>query len=144
MPSFTYNVTSPATYLPFDVNASQVVTFSIVQPTEGASYFTLETKANVNGGYGPSTQKSTSASFAYNTSNILNVVYDDYKMSAVVKKGTYELYYTPSVFITGSELIVRGVAEGFVTSSTPPPTVEVWGTIGTDVWGATSTTDWGI
>jgi hypothetical protein len=144
MPSYTYDVTTPARYLPFDVNASQTVTFSIIQPVEGASYFTLETKANVDGGYDPSSQKSTSASFTYNSSDILNIVYDNYKMSAVVRKGVYELYYTPSVFISGSQLIVRGVADGFITSSTPPPpTPEVWGTAGTDVWGTTSTTVWG-
>jgi hypothetical protein len=142
MPSFIYNVTAPATYLPFNVNASQTVTFSVIQPVEGASYFTLETKANVDGGYDPSSQKSTSASFAYNTSDILNVVYDNYKMSAVVRKGIYELYYTPSAFVSGSELIVRGVVGGFTTSSAPGAT-EVWGTAGSDFWGLTSTTVWG-
>ena len=115
MPSLTYDVTTPAGYLPFNVNALQTVTFSIVQPVEGTSYFTLETKANVDGGYDPSSQKSTSASFAYNPSEITNIVYDNYKMSAVVRKGIYELYYTPAVPITGSQLIVRGVASGFTT-----------------------------
>jgi hypothetical protein len=115
MPSFIYNVTTPAGYLPFNVNALQVVTFSIIQPVEGTSYFTLETKANTDGGYDSSSQKSTSASFTYNSSDITNVVYDNYKMSAVVRKGTYELYYTPSIFITGSQLIVRGVVGGFTT-----------------------------
>ena len=145
MPSFVYNVTTPAGYLPFNVNALQVVTFSIVQPVEGTSYFTLETKANVDGGYDPSSQKSTSASFAYNSSNITNIVYDNYKMSAVVRKGVYELYYTPSVPITGSQLIVRGVVGGFTTfpAPLPPGTTEVWGTAGNDVWGITSTTVWG-
>jgi hypothetical protein len=145
MPSFIYNVTTPAGYLPFNVNALQTVTFSVIQPVEGTSYFTLETKANVNGGYDQNSQKSTSASFAYNPSNITNIVYDNYKMSAVVRKGVYELYYTPSVFISGSELIVRGVVDGFTTFPTPPPpgTIEVWGTAGFDVWGVTSTTDWG-
>jgi len=142
MPSFIYDVTTPAGYLPFNVNALQVVTFSIIQPVEGTSYFTLETKANVNGGYGPSSQKSTSASFTYNSSNITNIVYDNYKMSAVVRKGMYELYYTPSVSITGSELIVRGVVGGFRTFPAPGAT-EVWGTAGNDVWGLTSTTVWG-
>jgi hypothetical protein len=142
MPSFIYDVTTPAGYLPFNVNAAQTVTFSIIQPTEETSYFTLETKANVNGGYDSSTQKSTSASFTYNASNILNIVYDNYKMSAVVRKGIYELYYTPAVSITGSELIVRGVVGGFRTFPTPGAT-EVWGTTGNDVWGVTSTTDWG-
>jgi hypothetical protein len=144
MPSLIYDVTTPAGYLPFDVNAAQTVTFSIVQPVEGTSYFTLETKANVDGGYDPSSQKSTSASFAYNPSEITNIVYDNYKMSAVVRKGVYELYYTPAVPITGSQLIVRGVVGGFRTFPTPPPpTAEVWGTAGTDVWGTTSTTVWG-
>jgi hypothetical protein len=142
MPSFIYDVTTPAGYLPFNVNAAQTVTFSIIQPTEETSYFTLETKANVNGGYDSSTQKSTSASFTYNASNILNIGYDNYKMSAVVRKGIYELYYTPAVSITGSELIVRGVVGGFRTFPTPGAT-EVWGTTGNDVWGVTSTTDWG-
>ena len=45
MPSLIYDVTTPAGYLPFNVNAAQTVTFSIVQPVEGTSYFTLETKA---------------------------------------------------------------------------------------------------
>lgn len=143
MPSFIYDVTTPAGYLPFDVNALQTVTFSIVQPVEGTSYFTLETKANIDGGYGPSSQKSTSASFAYSPSEITNVVYDNYKMSAVVRKGVYELYYTPSVFITGSQLIVRGVVGGFTTFPTPGAT-EVWGTAGDDRWGAISNTFWGI
>jgi hypothetical protein len=142
MPSLIYDVTTPAGYLPFNVNALQVVTFSIVQPVEGTSYFTLETKANVNGGYDQNSQKSTSASFTYNSSNITNVVYDNYKMSAVVRKGMYELYYTPSVSITGSELIVRGVVGGFRTFPAPGAT-EVWGTAGNDFWGLTSTTVWG-
>ena len=142
MPSLIYDVTTPAGYLPFNVNAAQTVTFSIVQPVEGTSYFTLETKANVDGGYGPSSQKSTSASFSYNPSEITNIVYDNYKMSAVVRKGIYELYYTPAVSITGSELIVRGVVGGFRTFPTPGAT-EVWGTAGSDFWGVTSTTNWG-
>ena len=142
MPSLIYNITTPAGYLPFNVNAAQTVTFSIVQPVEGTSYFTLETKANVDGGYGPSSQKSTSASFSYNPSEITNIVYDNYKMSAVVRKGIYELYYTPAVSITGSELIVRGVVGGFTTFPTPGA-VEKWGTTGNDVWGLTSTTVWG-
>ena len=142
MPSFVYNVTTPAGYLPFNVNALQTVTFSIVQPVEGTSYFTLETKANVDGGYDPSSQKSTSASFSYNPSEITNIVYDNYKMSAVVRKGIYELYYTPAVPITGSQLIVRGVVGGFRTFPTPGVT-EVWGTAGSDIWGTTSTTIWG-
>ena len=142
MPSLIYDVTTPAGYLPFNVNALQTVTFSVIQPVEGTSYFTLETKANVDGGYGPSSQKSTSASFTYNPSEITNIVYDNYKMSAVVRKGIYELYYTPAVPITGSELIVRGVVGGFTTFPTPGAT-EVWGTTGNDVWGLTSTTVWG-
>lgn len=142
MSSLIYDVTTPAGYLPFNVNALQVVTFSIIQPVEGTSYFTLETKANVNGGYDQNSQKSTSASFAYNSSNITNIVYDNYKMSAVVRKGMYELYYTPSVSITGSELIVRGVVGGFRTFPAPGAT-EVWGTAGNDVWGLTSTAVWG-
>jgi len=142
MSSLIYDVTTPAGYLPFNVNALQVVTFSIIQPVEGTSYFTLETKANVNGGYDQNSQKSTSASFTYNSSNITNVVYDNYKMSAVVRKGMYELYYTPSVSITGSELIVRGVVGGFRTFPAPGAT-EVWGTAGNDVWGLTSTAVWG-
>lgn len=143
MPSLTYDVTTPAGYLPFNVNALQTVTFSIVQPVEGTSYFTLETKANVDGGYDPSSQKSTSASFAYNSSEITNIVYDNYKMSAVVRKGIYELYYTPAVPITGSQLIVRGVVGGFTTFPAPGA-VEKWGTTGNDVWGLTSTTVWGV
>ena len=142
MPSLIYNVTTPAGYLPFNVNAAQTVTFLIIQPVEGTSYFTLETKANVDGGYDPSSQKSTSASFAYNPSEITNIVYDNYKMSAVVRKGIYELYYTPAVPITGSQLIVRGVVGGFRTFPTPGAT-EVWGIAGSDVWGITSTTVWG-
>jgi hypothetical protein len=120
----------------------QTVTFSVIQPVEGTSYFTLETKANVNGGYDQNSQKSISASFSYNSSNITNIVYDNYKMSAVVRKGIYELYYTPAVPITGSQLIVRGVVGGFTTFPTPGAT-EVWGTTGNDVWGLTSTTVWG-
>jgi hypothetical protein len=108
MATFSFNTTGSITYLPSNLSASQAVTWSITESNPGTSYFTLETFPNSDGQYSSSSPKNTSGSFTYN-SGITNVVYDDYKMSAVVKQGGGELYFVPAVPITGSDLRVRGV-----------------------------------
>jgi len=108
MATFSFNTTGSITYLPSNLSASQAVTWSITESNPGTSYFTLETFPNSDGQYSSSSPKNTSGSFTYN-SGITNVVYDDYKMSAVVKQGGGELYFIPAVPITGSDLRVRGV-----------------------------------
>jgi surface protein len=90
MSSISFNITQSDTVLNNNISANSQLTMSIVNPLEGASYFTLETIPDNNGFYTSSTPKNLSGSFIVD-SNTVGIVKDDYKMSAVVKPGNFDI-----------------------------------------------------
>ena len=108
MPSISFNITQSDALLGTNVNAGVPLIMNITNPLQGASYFGLETIPNNNGFYDSTITKNLSGSFVID-SGISNVVYDDYKMVAVVNSGTAQLTYTPSVNMIGDNVRVRGV-----------------------------------
>jgi hypothetical protein len=109
MASIIFNITGSDTALSTNVPSGSQLTMSIVNPLEGASYFTLQTIPNQNGFYDSSSPKNLSGSFELK-SGIIGLVSDDYKMSAVVQKGSSELVFTPAINLIGSTLRVRGIS----------------------------------
>jgi hypothetical protein len=109
MSSISFNITQSDTVLNNNISANSQLTMSIVNPLEGASYFTLETIPDNNGFYTSSTPKNLSGSFIVD-SNTVGIVKDDYKMSAVVKPGTTNIVFTPAINVVGSTVKVRGVS----------------------------------
>jgi hypothetical protein len=112
MPSISFNITGSNITLSTNVSAGSQLTMSIQNPTEGASYFVLETVRNQDGFYDSSSPKNTSGSFELK-SGIIGLVSDDYKMGAVVQKGSSELVFTPAINVVGNTLRVRGVGNEF-------------------------------
>ena len=107
MAIYNVNTTGSVIFPPTDITASSAVTFSIDNPSNSTSYFTLETTPNNNGFYDTLSQKSTSGSFTSN-SGVTTIVSDDYHMSAVIEPGGGELYFIPENYISGSNLQFRG------------------------------------
>jgi hypothetical protein len=96
--------------LPFSLSAGTQLTMSIQNNDNAPSYFGLETIPNNNGLYvSGSTPKNLSGSFITN-SGISNIVYDDYKIVAVVNPGGGTLTYTPAINISASTLWTKGTA----------------------------------
>lgn len=108
MPSISFNITGSDITLSTNVFTGSQLTMSIQNPTEGASYFTLETVRNQDGFYDSSSPKNTSGSFELK-SGIIGLVSDDYKMGAVVQKGSSELIFTPAINVVRNTIIIRGV-----------------------------------
>ena len=109
MPSISFNITGSDITLSTNVSAGSQLTMSIQNPTQGASYFVLETVRNQDGFYDSSSPKNTSGSFELK-SGIIGLVSDDYKMGAVVQKGSSELIFTPAINVVGNTVKVRGVS----------------------------------
>ena len=138
MPSISFNVTQSDTVLNNNISANSQLTMSVVNPLEGASYFTLETIPDNNGFYTSSTPKNLSGSFIVD-SNTVGIVKDDYKMSAVVKPGTTNIVFTPAINVVGSTVKVRGVSGIQSTGPVAIPTFEF--TINTNNTSTGSTTN---
>ena len=134
MPSISFNITGSDITLSTNVSAGSQLTMSIQNPTEGASYFVLETVRNQDGFYDSSSPKNTSGSFELK-SGVIGLVSDDYKMGAVVQKGPSELIFTPAVNVVGNTLRVRGISG---IQSTGVPTFEF--TVKTDNAGVSTST----
>ena len=108
MAIYSFNTTSSRTFLVADISSSESTTWNITQSAPGASYFTLETVPNNNGFYTTSTVKGCSGSFT-TSSGIINLVKDDYKMSAVVAQGGGQITFVPSQYVSSSQMYVKGV-----------------------------------
>lgn len=93
--------------LPFSLSAGTQLSMSIQNSLPRVSYFGLETVPNSNGFYDSTAPKNLSGSFVLG-SGIVDVVYDGYKMVAVVKPGGGTLTYTPAVAIDADTLRTRG------------------------------------
>ena len=107
MAYITGSVTDGLGTLPFSLSAGTQLTMSIQNPLVGASYYGLETFLNQNGFYTSTTPKNLSGSFILG-SGITDVVYDDYKMVAVVQPGGGTLTYTPAININANTLATKG------------------------------------
>ena len=116
MASIIFNITGSDTALSTNVPSGSQLTMSIVNPLEGASYFTLQTIPNQNGFYDSSSPKNLSGSFELK-SGIIGLVSDDYKMSAVVQRGSSELIFTPAINLIGSTIRVIGVGNPVIGDS---------------------------
>jgi hypothetical protein len=109
MPSISFNITGSDGELSTNVSAGSQLTMSIQNPTDGSSYFTLETVPNSDGFYDSSSPKNMSGSFELK-SGVIGLVRDDYKMGAVIEKGSSELVFTPAINVVGNTVKVRGIS----------------------------------
>lgn len=108
MATYSVNVTQPKTLFPDNTPAGTSTVFAVTNSLAGASYFTLETIPNSQGFYSGSVP-SISGSFTYGV-GIINLVKDDYKMSAVVAPGGGVITFVPAVALTASTLWMRGTS----------------------------------
>lgn len=109
MAYITGSVSDTIGTLPFSLAANSQLTMSIQNNGNAPSYWGLETIPNNNGFYTSTTPKNLSGSFILG-SGISNVVYDDYKMSAVVDPGGGTLVFNNTVAISASTLWTRATA----------------------------------
>jgi hypothetical protein len=109
MAYITGSVSDTIGTLPFSLAANSQLTMSIQNNGNAPSYWGLETIPNNNGFYTSTTPKNLSGSFI-SGSGISNVVYDDYKMSAVVNPGGGTLVFNNAVAISASTLWTRATA----------------------------------
>lgn len=107
MAYITGSVTDGLGTLPFSLSAGTQLTMNIQNPLVGASYYGLETFLNQDGFYTSATPKNLSGSFILG-SGITDIVYDNYKMVAVVQPGGGTLTYTPAININANTLATKG------------------------------------
>jgi hypothetical protein len=108
MANYSVNVTQSNTLFPDNTPAGTSTVFDVTNSLAGASYFSLETIPNNQGFYSGSVP-SISGSFTY-SSGIINLVSDNYKMSAVVAPGGGTITFVPAVPLTASTLWMRGTS----------------------------------
>jgi hypothetical protein len=108
MATYSVNVTQSKTLFPDNTPAGTSTVFAVTNSLAGASYFSLETIPNNQGFYSGSVP-SISGSFTYN-SGIVDLVKDNYKMSAVVKPGGGVITFIPAVPLTASTFWMRGTS----------------------------------
>ena len=108
MANYSVNVTQSKTLFPDNISGSQSTVFAVTNSLAGASYFSLETIPNNLGVYSGSVP-SISGSFTYNA-GILNLVNDNYKMSAVVAPGGGTITFIPAVYVSASSVWMRGTS----------------------------------
>jgi hypothetical protein len=108
MATYSVNVTQSKTLFPDNTSIGTSTVFAVTNSLAGASYFSLETIPNNLGVY-TSIVPSISGSFTYD-SGIINLVADNYKMSAVVKPGGGVITFIPAVPLTASTLWMRGTS----------------------------------
>jgi len=101
------SVTQSIETQPSDLTAGTPVTYSIDNPLNYSSYFTLETVRNADGFYDSTSPKNIEGSFTLG-SGVINVVSDDYKAGAIVASGGGELIFTPTNNVTAATLLLRG------------------------------------
>ena len=108
MATYSVNVTQSKTLFPDNTPAGTSTVFAVTNSLAGASYFSLETIPNNLGFYSGSVP-SISGSFTY-SAGIINLVKDDYKMSAVVAPGGGVITFVPAVPLSASTLWMRGTS----------------------------------
>tara|TARA_R110000787_G_scaffold26126_3_gene73217 strand:- start:1467 stop:2465 length:999 start_codon:yes stop_codon:yes gene_type:complete len=101
------SVTQSIEVSPGDLSAGTPVTYSISNPLQSSSYFTLETVSNANGFYDTNSPRNLQGTFTLGA-GISNVVSDDYKAGVVVAPGGGNLVFTPTNNVTAATLLLRG------------------------------------
>jgi hypothetical protein len=108
MATYSVNVTQSKTLFTPDTPAGTSTVFAVTNSLSMVSYFSLETIPNSQGFYSGSIP-SISGSFTFD-SGIVDLVKDDYKMSAVVKPGGGTITFVPAVPLTASTIWMRGTS----------------------------------
>tara|TARA_R110000765_G_scaffold22905_3_gene58338 strand:+ start:4474 stop:5454 length:981 start_codon:yes stop_codon:yes gene_type:complete len=101
------SVTQSIEVSPGNLTAGTPVTYSISNPLQSSSYFTLETVSNANGFYDTNSPRNLQGTFTLGA-GISNVVSDDYKAGVVVAPGGGNLVFTPTNNVTAATLLLRG------------------------------------
>ena len=107
MANYNVSVTQSIEIQPANISASQETTYTISNPLNNSSYFTLETVRNNDGFYDSTSPKNISGSFSLGT-GLAGLIQSDYVASVIVAPGGGTLTFTPAVSITGSTLNLRG------------------------------------
>ena len=107
MANFNVSVTQGIIQQPADISAGTSTTYTISNPLEGSSYFTLETVRNSNGFYDTGSAKNTSGSFSLGT-GLSTLIQSDYIASVVVAPGGGVLTFIPAISIVKETLNLRG------------------------------------
>lgn len=108
MATYSVNVIDSSSFFPTNLNIGDSTTFAVTNSLAGASYYSLETVPPFGWYYSGSTP-SISGSFTY-SSGIINLINDNYKMSAVVAPGGGTITFVTAVPITGSQLCIKGTS----------------------------------
>jgi len=108
MANYSVNVTQSKTLFPDNTPAGTSTVFAVTNSLAGASYFSLETIPNNSGVY-YGTVPSISGSFTY-SAGIIDLVKDNYKMSAVVAPGGGTITFVPAVYVSASSVWMRGTS----------------------------------
>ena len=108
MATYSVNVTQSKTLFPDNTPVGTSTVFAVTNSLAGASYFSLETIPDNSGVY-YGVVPSISGSFTYST-GIINLVNDNYKVSAVVAPGGGVITFVPAVPLTASTLWMRGTS----------------------------------
>ena len=107
MATINVSVTQSIETQPSDLTAGTPITYSIDNPLDYPSYFTLETVRNADGVYDNTSPKNLEGSFLLGA-GIVNSVKDDYKAGIVVSSGGGNLVFTPTNNVTAATLLLRG------------------------------------
>ena len=107
MATVNVSVTQSVEIQPSDLVSGTPITYSIDNPLDYSSYFTLETVRNVDGYYDSTSPKNLEGTFTVG-SGISTIVQDDYKAGVIVSSGGGELLFTPANNVTATTLRLRG------------------------------------
>ena len=107
MATVNVSVTQSIEIQPSDLVSGTPITYSIDNPLDYSSYFTLETVRNADGYYDSTSPKNLEGTFTKDA-GISTLVKDNYKTGMVILSGGGELVFTPANDVTAATLRLRG------------------------------------
>lgn len=107
MATVNVSVTQSIEIQPSNLVAGTPITYSIDNPLDYSSYFTLETVRNADGYYDSTSPKNLEGTFTKDA-GISTLVKDNYKTGMVILSGGGELVFTPANDVTAATLRLRG------------------------------------
>lgn len=107
MATVNVSVTQSIEVQPTNLTAATPITYSIDNPLEGSSYFTLETVRDNDGFYSSTSPKNLEGTITYGV-GISGMVKDNYKAGIVVSSGGGDIVFTPTNNVTATTLLLRG------------------------------------